>query len=98
MENTSIQITLVGRKYPVTLKKEDERLMKQACELINAGVKEYEQAFLATDKQDVLAMFTLKFITQHLKNQELLAIQENTLSHSLIEIDRYLSNYLKAQV
>ena len=96
MPEVSIKIKIVSREYPLTIKQEEEDLIRKAAELINQQVNEYEKNYSVSNKQDLLAMSALQLATQVVKTQQSAATSElNTnLTNQLIELERYVTDYL----
>jgi cell division protein ZapA len=96
MPEISIKIKIVSREYPLTIKAEEEELVRKAAELINQQVSEYEKNYSVNNKQDLLAMSALQLATQVVKTQQSAATSElnSNLTNQLIEIERYVSDYL----
>ena len=96
MPEVSIKIKIVSREYPLTIKQEEEELVRKAAELINQQVNEYEKNYSVNNKQDLLAMSALQLATQVVKTQQSAAAPElnSNLKNQLIEIERYVSDYL----
>lgn len=61
MEDNMIRITvgLAGRKYTLSVKREDEMVIRQATERVNQQIKEYHHGFPGKDIQDILAMILI---------------------------------------
>jgi cell division protein ZapA len=96
MPEVSIKIKIVSREYPLTIKAEEEEMVRKAAELINQQVSEYEKNYSVNNKQDLLAMSALQLATQVVKMQQNVAAPElnANLKNQLIEIERYVSDYL----
>ena len=97
MPEVSIKIKIVSREYPLTVKTEEEATIRKAADMINAQVSEYEKNYTVKDKVDLLAMSALQLATQVVKNQsapQVTAVNPD-LTNRLIEIERYVSDYLK---
>lgn len=96
MPEVSIKIKIVSREYPLTIKEEEEEIVRKAADLINQQVNEYEKNYSVNNKQDLLAMSALQLATQVVKTQQ--AAQEtginSNLTNQLIELERYVSDYL----
>lgn len=67
MTNISININIADRTYPLTIKTEEEELVRKAAMMINNKIKDYSVQYAFKDKQDLLAMITLQFATSLLK-------------------------------
>lgn len=97
MPEVSIKIKIVSREYPLTIKAEEEEIVRKAADLINQQVNEYEKNYSVNNKQDLLAMSALQLATQVVKSQQA-AVQDTginaNLTNQLIELEHYVSDYL----
>ncbi len=64
MEKLSLKVVIAGRTYPLTIKKEEERIITEAAEKINNNIKKLQGNYAVKDMQDLLAMTTLQFAVQ----------------------------------
>ena len=97
MENLSIRVTIAGRTYPLTVKREDEEEVRKASKLINERIKEYEENYSTRDKQDLLAMCALQFVTRNLQLESKTIIDDDSLVERLVEMEAFVSGYLKKE-
>lgn len=68
MEKVSLKIVIAGRTYPLTIKGDEEAVIREAAERINANIQKLQSTYAVKDMQDLLAMTTLQMAVQ-LKNQ-----------------------------
>jgi cell division protein ZapA len=94
MGELSTTVTIAGRTYPLTIKKEDEDSLREAARLINERVKEYENSYSVRDKQDLLAMCALQLATQNLRLEKSAASGEENIARKLEEMESLLSSHL----
>ncbi len=94
MADVSLNITIAGRSYPLTVKKNEEEKVLKAAEMINDKIKEFEKNYGVRDKQDLLAMSALN----------LLSSSNNTPDKSpeldldpLNQLDFFVTSYLQKQ-
>ena len=65
MEKLKINIVLAGRTYPLSVNNtKEEEGMRKAATAINKLISMYEQNYAVSDKQDVLAMCALQFVSK----------------------------------
>lgn len=95
MAELSIKVTIAGRIYPLTVKREEEETVRKAAKRINDRIKDYEDNYSVRDKQDLLAMCGLQFATQNLQLEEKTLNEDIGISEKLHEMDALISNYLK---
>jgi cell division protein ZapA len=70
MEELSIKVNILGRNYPLKIRKADEERVNQAVRLINDRLREYEQQYAVTDKIDLLAMCSLQLAGEMLSAKD----------------------------
>ena len=93
MSDVSVKVEIAGGLYTLKIKSEDERSVKQAVELINQKISEFERNYGVKDKKDVLAMVTLQLVSllQKEKNQ---AVEElSTLKAVLVDVEQMLAQH-----
>jgi len=60
-----INVVIAGRTYPLSVNNtQEEEGMRKAAIAINILIKNYEQNYAVSDKQDVLAMCALQFASK----------------------------------
>ncbi|MCB9224304.1 MAG: cell division protein ZapA [Crocinitomicaceae bacterium] len=64
MDKISLKIIIAGRTYPLTIKKEEEAVIKEAAEKINSNIKKLQGSYAVKDMQDLLAMTSLQMAVQ----------------------------------
>jgi len=93
--NNSIKVTLAGRTYPLTVKKDEVSEVQEAAMLVNSSLKEYEKEYMVRDKQDLLAMCALQFANANLKLQNKNSSFQDGIVEQLVEMEEFVSGYLK---
>jgi cell division protein ZapA (FtsZ GTPase activity inhibitor) len=83
MSEVSLKIIVAGTEYPLRLKNEDVANVRDAAELINSKVAEFDKNYSVKDKKDVLAMVMLQLVSQLLQ-------QDKTKSEELIKLQSLL--------
>ena len=64
MSEQSIKVNIAGRHYPITVKGDEEKSIRDAEKKINEGIEKLRSRYSVTDKQDLLAMVSLQLIAQ----------------------------------
>jgi cell division protein ZapA (FtsZ GTPase activity inhibitor) len=95
MGELSVKVTIAGRTYPLTIKREEEENVRKAAKHINERVKIYEDNYSVRDKQDLLAMCSLQLATEKLLLESKPIPVDNKLAESLAEMESFVSDYLK---
>jgi|SRR3954465_7970393 cell division protein ZapA (FtsZ GTPase activity inhibitor) len=78
MREVNIQVEVAGSVYPLKVNAEDEKSIKEAVDLINRKIAEFEKNYAIKDKKDVLGMVLLQLVAElHKRNND----TEKELSH-----------------
>ena len=65
MENKiKIKVNIADRIYPLTIRPEQEEVIRLSVKKIDQMIKQLEQSYAVRDKQDVLAMCSLQYATK----------------------------------
>lgn len=91
MNEISINISIAGRKYPLTIAASDEQNMRAISKMINEKVQAYSKQFSLKDNQDALAMFALELASNHQKTSLLLEANMEQTSNELLELKNILA-------
>jgi cell division protein ZapA (FtsZ GTPase activity inhibitor) len=78
MSEVSIKVEIAGSVYPLKVNVEDEKNIKEAVDLINKKIAEFEKNYAIKDKKDVLGMVMLQLVSQLYKQAN---TAERELSH-----------------
>ena len=95
MEEFTISVNIADRPYRLTIKREEEEVIRKAATKINDKVKNYSANYAFNDKQDLLAMVALEEATVALQNESKLSDIDSSLLDELTDIDKKLSENLK---
>jgi cell division protein ZapA len=69
MNELAITVRIADRPYKMTVKAEEEEVIRKAARLINEKITEYANTYAFNDNQDLLSMVSLWFATTWLKAQ-----------------------------
>ncbi len=90
-----ITITIAGRPYRLTIARDEEETVRKAAKHIEGQISHYAGNYRYSDKQDLLAMVVLHFATLAINNQEEVTFTTNTLSPTLTDLDKILTEALE---
>lgn len=93
MSDVSVKVEISGGLYTLKVKSEDERSVKQAVELINQKISEFERSYGIKDKKDVLAMVTLQLVSQLEKQKNQAEEELSTLKLVLQDVEQMLAQH-----
>lgn len=94
MEEQSVSVNILDRKYKLTISKEDEAFLRQAASLIDSQARQFGKVYGYRDHQDLLAMVALSQITELTKIQENLKFKDKELIDKIKDINTLLEKYL----
>src|SRR5688500_15045304 len=78
MSEVNIKVDIAGSVFPLKVNAEDEQDIKEAVDLINNKIAEFEKNYAIKDKKDVLGMVMLQLVSQLYKQA---STAEKELSH-----------------
>ncbi|MES2761091.1 MAG: cell division protein ZapA [Bacteroidota bacterium] len=90
MSDVSVKVEIAGGLYTLKVKSEDESNVKQAVELINQKISEFERNYEVKDKKDVIAMVTLQLVSQLAKEKNQAEQELSTLKLVLEDVEQML--------
>jgi cell division protein ZapA (FtsZ GTPase activity inhibitor) len=90
MSDVSVKVEIAGGLYPLKVKSEDERSVKQAVELINRKISEFERTYGVKDKKDILAMVALQLVSELQKAKVTAEKELSTLKDVLADVEQML--------
>jgi cell division protein ZapA len=90
-ETVNINVLIAERLYPLKVTKSDEEKVKNAVNLVNEKIKEYQQLYEGKDKQDYMAMCLLNFAVEHVALQDNAQQNDRLLEEKINELDKVLS-------
>ncbi|MBO5963077.1 MAG: cell division protein ZapA [Bacteroidales bacterium] len=62
-EMISVSVELAGRPYKVNVRESERQIFESSSEMVNEMIKGYEAKYAYKDKQDLLAMVLLQYVT-----------------------------------
>ena len=82
----AIKINIAGRNYPLTIKANEEEMVRKAGVLLNKRIEEFKSSY-AADIKDLLAMSALMFAIDSMRGGKNEAALEYDIISVLQEID-----------
>jgi cell division protein ZapA len=64
MTEINIKVEVAGSIFPIKVNAEDEQKIKEAVELINSKIAEFEKNYGVRDKKEVMGMVMLQLVSQ----------------------------------
>lgn len=90
-EDLLISVDIAGRVYKVRIQREEEEVFRKAVDAVKTNIKDYAKMYAYKDKQDLLAMVLLQYVTSYIKIKEDNIFSDKQLVAKLEEIDSILS-------
>ena len=73
----SIKVNIAGRTYPLTIDRNEEEVIRKAADAINKNIKDLQSSYAVRDMQDLIAMTSLQFSSDLLKQKRVVEQEKN---------------------
>lgn len=94
-ETVNINVLIAERLYPLKVAKADEEKVRNAVQLVNERIKEYQALYDGKDKQDYLSMCLLNFAVESVNVQSLSQQDHRLLEEKINRLEEALSGSVK---
>jgi cell division protein ZapA len=94
MDEFTISVKIAERPYRLTIKKNEEEIVRKAAKQINERIKDFSDNYAFKDKQDLLAMVSILYATKTISYEDDEKSEKSKMSVRLMEIDKLLSESL----
>jgi len=94
MNEITITITLADRNYRLTVKKEEEELVRKAALEVNQRLKKYTEQYSYNDYQDLLAMIALEMVITLGTESRSAQHDEQVLSERIQALEQLIDPYI----
>ncbi len=78
-----INVELAQRTYRVNVRESEKAVFEDASKMVNETIKGYEAKYAYKDKQDLLAMVLLQYVTAFIKQNKTLTDNNRKLTERL---------------
>ena len=92
MDKLKIKVSIAGRVYPLTIKREEEEDIRKAAAKIEAIVKQFESNYAVKDKQDLLAMCALQLSSKVESSKGKTLIDTSDIDKNITAMKQILSD------
>lgn len=89
-----ITVKILDREYKLTIKREDEEVVRKALKLIETRIEDYAKRYAFKDKQDLLSMVVLQYVINSIKLGNKQEYLDNHINQKLNDIDSILDEHL----
>src|SRR5690349_10223176 len=93
MSEVNIKVEVAGTVYPLRVNAEDESNIKEAVDLINNKIAEFERNYAIKDKRDVLGMVMLQLVSQLYKQASTAERELSHLKQLFTEVEEMLKTH-----
>ncbi len=91
-----IHIEIAGKRYPITIKRNEEEIMRAAAKQINLKILQYQNKYgTRLDIKDLLAIIALQLSVENLTLEE--KHDTSPFEEKIQELNRELDKYLKSK-
>lgn len=90
MEKQSIQIKILGRKYPTVVDSDEAAVIEEAVQTIHAKIRAYKATYGMRDELDMAIMCCLEIMTDYLKLKKQLANNYELIHSQLAALEEKL--------
>ena len=94
MSEISIKVNIGTRTYPLSVKPEEEEVIRLAAKNINDSIKILQENYAVKDVQDLLAMTALQMATQQLVKKPVTPENTDAIKSDVEEINRMIEQAL----
>jgi cell division protein ZapA (FtsZ GTPase activity inhibitor) len=91
----TISLAIADRTYKLVILSEHEELFRKAVRLIEKRMKDYSSSYAYKDRQDLLAMVAIEYVSSHLENEEGIKNKESEVFPKLMAIDAMLNQHVE---
>src|SRR3954468_19359228 len=93
MSEINIKAEIAGSVFPLKVDAEDEENIKEAVNLINTKIAEFEKNYANKDKKDVLSMVMLQLVSQLYKQANTAEKELSNLKLLFADVEEMLKEH-----
>ena len=93
MSEINIKVEIAGSVFPLKVNAEDEENIKEAVNLINTKIAEFEKNYAIKDKKDVLGMVMLQLVSQLYKQASTAEKELSNLKLLFADVEEMLKEH-----
>ena len=95
MSEVNIKVEIAGSIFPLTVNAVDEENIKEAVNLINTKIVEFERTYSIKDKKDVLTMVMLQLVSQLYKQANTAEKELSNLKQLFAGVEEMLQQHVQ---
>lgn len=95
MSEVNIKVEIAGGIFPLKVDAADEQNIKEAVNLINSKIAEFERTYAVKDKKDVLTMVMLQLVSQLYKQANTAEKELSVLKQLFAGVEEMLQQHVQ---
>jgi cell division protein ZapA len=95
MREVNIKVEIAGGIFPLKVDAADEQNIKEAVNLINNKIAEFERTYAVKDKKDVLTMVMLQLVSQLYKQASTAEKELSVLKQLFAGVEEMLQQHVQ---
>jgi len=95
MSEVNIKVEIDGSVFPLKINAEDEQNIREAVNLINTKIAEFEKIYAVKDKKDVLGMVMLQLVSHYYKQAHTAEKELSSLKGLFADVEEMLRIHLQ---
>ena len=95
MSEVNIKVEIDGSVFPLKINAEDEQNIREAVNLINTKIAEFEKVYAVKDKKDVLGMVMLQLVSHYYKQANTAEKELSNLKGLFADVEEMLRLHLQ---
>lgn len=95
MSEVNIKVEIAGSVFPLRVNAEDEQNIKEAVDLINTKIAEFEKTYAMKDKKEVMGMVMLQLVAQLYKKANTAEKELSNLKTLFADVEVMLKEHIR---
>lgn len=95
MSEVNIKVEIAGSIFPIKVNASDEQNIKEAVNLINKKIAEFERNYAIKNKKDVLTMVMLQLVSELYKQANTAEKELSNLKQLFADVEEMLQQHLQ---
>jgi cell division protein ZapA (FtsZ GTPase activity inhibitor) len=95
MSEVNIKVEIDGSVFPLKINAEDEQNIREAVNLINKKIAEFQRNYAVKDKKDVLGMVMLQLVSHYYKQANTAEKELSNLKQLFTDVEEMLQMHLR---
>ena len=95
MSDLNIKVEIAGSIFPLKIHAADEQNIREAVNMINNKLHEFEKAYAVKDKKDMLAMVMLHLVSQLYKQANSAEKELSNLKQLFADVEEMLKLHIQ---